>query len=57
MIDLCHIIAVRKAPAEIRESTVPASQAAAKLAQLRKGFDTVFIHRRFRGERREVTRA
>lgn len=49
MIELVHIIAVRRAPAEIRETTVPADQASAKVALMEKQFETVFVLRRFRG--------
>jgi hypothetical protein len=44
---LAHIIAVSRHPAEIEEITVPEAKAKERVATLEKRFETVFIYRTF----------
>ncbi len=53
MIKLGHIIAVRNFPtAEIRETACPVGEMTARVAQLQKSWDTVFVSRIFNATER-----
>ena len=52
MAELAHIIAVTSRPHEIEECCVPVARASARVALLRKRFDTVFIFRTFTSTRK-----